>query len=112
MLGDMQTLTLDGETGMNGKEVDDWAMYNQIPMKYKSPRQKAWLVERHNASIRFVLQRVATQVIKESLWVNFNTMFALVTFMHNALVCINQHIPYQALLGRQPNLVPPLEGGY
>ena len=32
--------------------------------------------------------------------------------MHNALVCINQRTPYQALLGRQPHLSPLLEGGY
>ena len=30
VFGGVHTLTLDGETGMRGKEVDDWAMYNQI----------------------------------------------------------------------------------
>ena len=55
--GAMKTLTLDGETGMRGKDVDDWAMYNQITLKYKAPHQKAWLVERHNALIRSALQR-------------------------------------------------------
>lgn len=48
----MNTLTLDGGSGVKGKEVDDWAMYNQITIKYNSPMQKAWLVERHNALIR------------------------------------------------------------
>ena len=48
---------------MKGKEVDDWAMYNQVTMKYKSPRQKAWLVERHNALIRSALHRSEAQVI-------------------------------------------------
>ena len=41
VFGNMQTLTLDGESGMKGKEVDAWAMCNQITMKCKSPRQKA-----------------------------------------------------------------------
>ena len=112
VFGNMLTLTLDGESGMKGKEVDDWAMYNQITMTYKSPRQKAWLVERHNALIRSALHRAETQVIKESLCVSFGIVLGFVTFMHNALVCINNHTPYQALLGRQPNLLPPLEGGY
>ena len=31
--------------------------------------------------------------------------------MHNALVCINNHTPYQALLGRQSHLLPSLKGG-
>ena len=26
----METLTLDGESGMRAKEVDDWAMYNRV----------------------------------------------------------------------------------
>ena len=107
----MQTLTLDGETGMRGKDVDDWAMYNQITLKYKAPHQKAWLVERHNALIRAALQRAEAQVIKESLCISFTTVLGLVTFMHNALVCINNHTPYQGLLGRQPSLLPLLEGG-
>ena len=70
VFGNMKTLTLDQETGMRGKEVDDWAMYNQIAMKYKAPpHQKAWLVERHNALIRNALQKAETQVISESLCV-------------------------------------------
>ena len=32
--------------------------------------------------------------------------------MHNALVCINNQTFYQALPGRQPHLLPPLEGGH
>ena len=32
--------------------------------------------------------------------------------MHLELVCINNHTPHQALSGRQPHLLPPLEGGY
>ena len=43
----MNILQLDGEIGMRGEDVDDWAMYNKIRLKYKAPHQKAWLVERH-----------------------------------------------------------------
>ena len=32
--------------------------------------------------------------------------------MHNALVLINNHTPYQALPGRQPHRLPPFEKGY
>ena len=32
--------------------------------------------------------------------------------MHNVPVPVNNHIPYQALPGRQPHLLPPLEGGH
>ena len=57
VFGGMNTLTLDGETGMRGKDVDDWATYNEITLKYKAPHQKAWLVKRHNALTKATLQR-------------------------------------------------------
>ena len=97
---------------MRGKDVDDWAMENQTTLKFKAPHQKAWLVERHNALLRSALHKAETQALKESLCVSFTTVLGLVTFMHNALTCINNHTPYNALLGRQPHLLPPLEGGY
>ena len=107
-----KTLILDGESWMRGKDVDDWAMYRHTALKFKAPHQKAWLVERHNALIRSALQRVEAQVLKESLCVSFVILLGLITFMHNALTSINNHTPYQALLGRQPHLLPPLEGWY
>ena len=42
VFGDMTTLTLDGERGMRAKEVDDWAIYKQITLKFKAPHQKIW----------------------------------------------------------------------
>ena len=108
----MKTLTLDGETGVRAKEVDDLALFNQVPLEYKAPHQKTWLVERHNPLIRSALQRTESQVFKEILVASSVTVSGLVTFMHDALASINNHTPYQALLGRQPHLLPPLEGGY
>ena len=42
----------------------------------------------------------------------FEQVLAIVTFMKNALTVINTSTPYQALFGRQPALLPPMEGGY
>ena len=100
---------LDCEIGMKGKEADDWAMYNQITVKYEAPHQKAWSVERHKALIRSALQCAESQGIKESLRVNFVAVLGLVTFMRDGLVSINNRTPYQALLGRRFHLLPPLE---
>lgn len=112
VFGKMGTFTLHTERDRKGKDIDDWAMCNQMTMKYKSPRKNALLVERHDALIRGGLQRAEAQVIKESLCVSFNRAFGLVAFMHNARVSINNQTPYQALLGRQQHFLPPLEGGY
>lgn len=84
---------------MGGKEVDDWAMYNQISMKHEAPHQKASLVERHNVLIRPALQRAEAQCVKGSLCVSVGAVFGLVTFMHNPFTFINNHPsirPYQA----------------
>ena len=41
LFGDMKTLTMDGESGMRAKEIDDWAIHSQVTLKYKAPDQKA-----------------------------------------------------------------------
>lgn len=109
VFGGMGTLTLDGEIGMGGEEVDDWAMYGQMAMKHKSRHQKAWLVERHDVSIRSASHRAGPQVIKESFWITCNVVLSLVAFMHNAFVSVDGHTPYQAIVGWQPNSLPPLQ---
>lgn len=49
VFGGMATFILDGEIGMKGREVDDWARYNQVTVRHKAPHQEAWLVEMQNA---------------------------------------------------------------
>lgn len=109
--GGMKALILDGEIGMRGKDVDNGAVCDQIAMKYKTPHQKAWLVEIHNALVRSALQRAEVQAINGSLCISFNAVLGLVMFMHDALICISSHTPHQALLGRQPHALPPFECG-
>ena len=92
--------------------ADGLAICSHVTLKHKAPHRKAWLVERHNAPIRLALQKAEWQVIKKSLCISLITVFGLVTFMHDALIYINNHAPYQALPGRQPALLPPLQGGY
>ena len=59
-----------------------------------------------------ILRRAQSQVIKESVCTRFARGLSLVAFMYNALVCINHHIVYQFVLGRQPHSLPPLEGNH
>ena len=110
--GNMNVFTLDGESCMRGKEANDWATHSQISFKCKAPRQKAWLVERHDAPIELALQKAESHVINESLCINFATVFGLATFMLNVFISTINHTFYQALLGGRPTLLPPLEGGY
>ena len=82
VFGGMKTSNIDGETGMKGKEVDDWCMCGQVAIKHKAPHQKAWLVERHDAPIRSTFQRAGSQVARKLLCVSSTSVLGLVTFMH------------------------------
>ena len=102
----MEVATMDGETGMRSKEVHDWAMSNQVPSTHKARHQKARLVERHNAFIGSALNGAESQVSKESLRMSLAIVIGFAVFMRDVLVFINKRTPYQALLGRQPHVLP------
>ena len=110
--GNMKVLVLDEETGMRGRCASDWAESNGIQLKYKAPRQKAWIVERHNELLRQALHLTETQLKRDGVQVPFEQVLTTVTFMKNALTVINTSTPYQGLFGFQPAILPPLEGGY
>ena len=110
--GPMKVLTLDQESSMRGKGVDDWAIANGITLHYKAPRQKAWLVERHNEILRQSLHRVETQMMKESLVCTFKTVLAIVTFMHNSLIGSQDSTPHNCVVWATARMLPPFEGGY
>lgn len=111
IFGPMGLLIMDGESCLKSKGASDWATASEVHLKFKAPRQKAWLVERHNEILRQALHRVESQIKEESLCCTFEICLATVTFMHNSLIVIGKSTPYQALLGRQPAMLPPLAGG-
>ncbi len=103
----MTSLVLDEETGMRGQATMDWASTNGINMRFKAPRQKAWIVERHNEILRQALHATESQLKSEGIKVPFEQVLAIVTFMHNALIVINGATPYNAVIGRQAIVLPP-----
>ena len=56
---------MDQETAMTGRAAMDWAVQNSVSLRFKAPRQKVWLVERHNEIIRQALHRTEEQMKKE-----------------------------------------------
>ena len=96
---------------MKGQAALDWAQANHINLKFKAPRQRAWIVERHHEILRRGLHTTEDMILKEGLLVTFIQVLAIVTFMKNALTVINGSTPYHALIGQQPALFPSLEGG-
>ena len=108
----MTTLVLDEEAGMRSQCVMDWAAASGINLIFRASRQKVWLAERHGDIFRSSLQTAEAQLVTEGLAVPFEQVLSSCVFMHNSLTVINNTTPYQALLGRQPAMLPPFEGGH
>ena len=99
IFGPMTTLCQDEETGTRGQCALDWALATGVHLKFKAPRQKALLVERHNEIFRKGLHRTESQLLKESVRATFEQVLATVLFMENSLTVVNSSIPCQALFG-------------
>ena len=112
IFGPMTTLVVDGEAGLSGRFAADWASANGITIKIKALRQKALIIERHNALLRDGLHHTELQLQKEGIFSPFEATLSITTFSLNALTVINTSTPYQAAIGHQPTILPPLEGGY
>ena len=50
------------------------------------------------------------QCVQEGLQISINMVLALSVFAGNALTTVGTGTPYQAVYGRQPLMLPPLEG--
>ena len=111
IFGPMTTLTLDQEAGMRGEEAANWAQKLGIDLRFKAPNQKAWVVERHNEILRQGIHRTEEQLKKDGIDFPAESALSMVTFMKNAITVIGNSTPYQAVLGRQPAMLPPIEGG-
>ena len=107
LFGPPQYLVMDEETGVHSSRYTaDWAECLQIQLKFKAPRQEAWIIERHNELLRQQLHRMETQLQTEGRTVRFGQTLNQALFAKNSLLTYNGHTPYQAVLGRQPVLLP------
>ena len=52
VFGPPKAIVLDQEAGLRGDLAIRWAQKWEFHFVYKAPRQKAWIVERHNDIIR------------------------------------------------------------
>ena len=109
--GTVKRFTSGGDKGLKGKEVEYWAMSDQVALKHQAPHQTTWLVERNVALVRSTARRADAKVANESACNRSNIVLGLVTFEHGALVPINGHTPHQIFLGRHPNQSPPPRTG-
>ena len=111
VFGAPKVLVLEQEAGLRGDLAMQWAQKWGLHLAFKAPRQKAWIVERHNEIIRHGVHRTESQMMKEGINMPFEAVLGMVTFMKNALTNINGSTPHQGAFGDQPQCLPPLERG-
>eukprot|EP00971_Amphidinium_carterae_P232785 4619851-Amphidinium_carterae.4 len=106
VFGSPTLLTVDGEKGLHSLFTADWAEINGVNMRYKAPHQHAWIVERHNQTLREALHRMETQCEAEGRHPSLPIMVSLATHMKNVLTTYSGHSPQQAVLGRTSSILP------
>ena len=107
--GPMTQLIADGETGLWREDVANRIRRQGIELKLRSPQQHARYIERRGAILRVSLHVMETQLEREGLVYSFPALLAEAIFAGNSLVHVGGVTPYNAVYGRQPAMLPPLE---
>ncbi|CAE7222318.1 unnamed protein product [Symbiodinium sp. CCMP2592] len=107
--GPMQQLIADGESGLWSEAVASRLKRQGVELKLRAPQQHARFIERRGAILRATLHVMEEQLEREGLVYTFPSLLAEAIFAGNALVHVGGSTPYQAVYGRQPAMLPPLE---
>ena len=109
--GPMQNLHMDGESGMCNDTAKAFLMRNGIKQHIRAPGQHATFIERAGAILRCSMHISETQAEKEGITITFPILLGENTFSKNAMCTIGPagSTAYQAVYGRQPGMLPPLE---
>eukprot|EP00971_Amphidinium_carterae_P325068 6455158-Amphidinium_carterae.1 len=106
IFGSPTLLTVDGEKGLHSLFTADWAEINGVNMRYKAPHQHAWIIERHNQTLRESLHCMESQCEAEGRHPAFPMMVSLAVHMKNVLTTHSGYSPQQAVLGRSSSILP------
>ncbi|CAE7335666.1 RNR1 [Symbiodinium sp. CCMP2592] len=107
--GPMTNLISDGEGGLWRSDIAERLKRQGINMKLRAPQQHARYIERRGAVLRATLHVMHEQLERESVQCSFPTVLAEAVFAGNALTHVGGSTPYQAVYGRQPAMLPPLD---
>ena len=101
---------IDGESGLNTDEARAHIKRQGSTFRLRAPQQHARFIERRGAVLRVSMHTAEGQCVQEGLQISTNMVLALSVFAGNALTTVGTGTPYQAVYGRQPLMLPPLEG--
>ena len=107
--GAPKQLTADTESALNSDEARVWADRCGFKLNLRPRGAHAKIVERHNALLRDQLHYIDDQMDLDGIVIDEDCILAEAVLAKNALVSIGGASPYQAVYGRQPNLLLPFE---
>ena len=70
------------------------------------PAAHARMVERRQATMRYVMHKTEDQAKREGITIEFDILCAEACFAGNALTNVGGATPYNARFGRQPSMLP------
>ena len=108
--GPMEQLVIDGEAGLNSKRAKSTLKAEGIELITRAPQQHAHTAERSGQLLRLVIHLMIGQMVKEGITLPFKVVAGQALFAMNALFGKNGRTSYQCVYGRQPPMLPPIEG--
>ena len=107
--GPMEELVIDGEGGLNTERARAKLRLEGIKLTTRAPGQHASTAERAGQLIRLVIHLMIEQMVKEGIKLPIKMVACHAFFVLNAIFGKNGHTSYQAVYGRQPPMLPPIE---
>ena len=95
----------DGEGALGSEEASIWAERLGTSFKMLPRGAHATVVERHHETLRQLIHRISSQLRTEGLTVPMSDVISEAILAKNSLLVINGYTPYEAVLGRNPQLL-------
>ena len=105
IFGVPKLIVSDSEGALGSEEAAIWAERLGTSFKLLPRNSHANIVERHHETLRQLIHRIQAQLKNEGITVSIHDVVSEAIMAKNSLLVINGYTPYQAVLGRTPNLL-------
>jgi hypothetical protein len=105
----MSEIVSDREGALASDEGALWAEHWHVLLKFKPVGAHAQIAERHHEILRDMLHKLNSQLTQENIKIAKDLLVAECSYVKNAMISINGESPYQAVLGRFPQLLLEVE---
>jgi hypothetical protein len=108
IFGPMKVFHFDGELGLDNDAAEAYFQLKGIQKRTAAVKQHVRTADRRVQVLRSTIHKIETQLNTEAIDVTFQRILSEATFVGNAMTNVHGITPYNAVLGRQPALLPDL----